>query len=333
MRVRTSLPMRLIYFLQRHGILKHTGEKGLLNRFLRANAIFKHRKQAREILFDWRASLWQVLRGQERHKLKYPRVLEIEIAPSNLTALLELWGKIPLKEVDVNQQRILWAIGPEMLFATYTTDGHSIPALYEAVVKQPYGSTYEGMRVLDIGGYYGETAIFFLARGAYEVACIEPYPPAVERIKENAKLAGVEDRLRLFPVAVGAQYGTVEFTAVPGESSIGHVKGHFDIKGLTVPLYSLQVPARTLQSIIEELGWAHIDVAKVDCEGCEYVILESTPDEILQRIKVWVMEFHQKADPIARKLQSLGYEVVYKYKPDGLGFLRAWLPGAKLPWK
>lgn len=325
--------MRLIHFLLRMGILKDSGEKGLLRRFLRANAIFKHRKQARKILFDWRASLWQVFIGQERHKLKYPRVLEIDITPSNLTALIELWEKIPLKEVDVTQQRILWAIAPNMFFATYTKDAHSIPALYEVVVKQPYGSEYAGMRVLDIGGYYGETAIFFLAHGAREVACIEPYPPAVERIKENAKFAGVEDRLRLFPVAVGAQFGSVEFIAVPSESSIGHVKGHFDIKGMAVPLHSIQVPARPLQSIIEELGWEHIDVAKVDCEGCEYVILESTSDEILRRIKVWVMEFHQKADPIAKKLQTLGYEVTYKYKPDGLGFLRAWLPGAKLPWK
>ncbi|MCS6790924.1 MAG: hypothetical protein NZ580_08105, partial [Bacteroidia bacterium] len=54
--------------------------------------------------------------------------------------------------------------------------------------------------------------------------------------------------------------------------------------------------------------------------------------ESLRRVKVWIMEFHDGAERIVRRLQALKYEVEYEERPDKIGMLKAWLPGATLPW-
>lgn len=62
------------------------------------------------------------------------------------------------------------------------------------------------------------------------------------------------------------------------------------------------------------------------------MLLGQTPEAILRRVQVWIMEFHRGAKPLVERFKALGYEVEYEEYPDGLGMLRAWLPGARLPW-
>ncbi|MDW8236502.1 MAG: FkbM family methyltransferase, partial [Bacteroidia bacterium] len=95
---------------------------------------------------------------------------------------------------------------------------------------------------------------------------------------------------------------------------------------------SVTVPVCTFEDILNEIGWEEVDVAKLDCEGCEYAIFSSASDESLRRVKVWIMEFHDGSERILRRLQALKYEVEYEEQPDKIGMLKAWLPGATLPW-
>jgi hypothetical protein len=49
-----------------------------------------------------------------------------------------------------------------------------------------------------------------------------------------------------------------------------------------------------------------VDVLKLDCEGAEYSILEHTSEDVLQRVRVIMMEFHDLKDPRRTGLQLIG---------------------------
>ena len=46
----------------------------------------------------------------------------------------------------------------------------------------------KGKTVLDVGAGEGETALFYLSKGAKEVICVEPWGPAVEMLKRNVEV-------------------------------------------------------------------------------------------------------------------------------------------------
>lgn len=219
---------------------------------------------------------------------------------------------------------------PGKKIATYTDKGLDIPVLYEIFVAGTYEGNYQGMKVLDVGAYRGESSIFFALRGASQVLCVEPSPSAAPKIRENLILSGYESQIKFLPLAVGAEAGVRSFLLTDDEASYSHLSSQTIRSGDHIA--RIQVQVRSLEQILDEVGWKSVDVAKVDCEGCEYAIFSTTPPEILRRVKVWIIETHKGEAPIVQKLQSLRYSVEFQSFPDGLGYVRAWLSDVFLPW-
>lgn len=57
-----------------------------------------------------------------------------------------------------------------------------------------------------------------------------------------------------------------------------------------------RVSTISLDSIISDFGLSTIDLLKIDCEGCEYLIFRTLRKENFERIKKIVMEFHEFSD-------------------------------------
>lgn len=59
----------------------------------------------------------------------------------------------------------------------------------------------------------------------------------------------------------------------------------------------------TLSTLLQRhgKGTEEIDLLKLDCEGAEYQIIESTPSELLRRFRAIVIEFHEEPSPGAIK--------------------------------
>jgi hypothetical protein len=78
------------------------------------------------------------------------------------------------------------------------------------------------------------------------------------------------------------------------------------------------VSVKSLQELIEELGWARVDLLKIDIEGAEIEMLASCPDDLLRRIAQISVEFHDFCGIIAptevratlARLQKLGFRYV-----------------------
>lgn len=325
-----SLGWRLIGLLERLGLLSTQGETSLGIRLLRAAHLIKPSswRTFRKLTPAPLRTLWQLLRGQKRHTLLLPEPISLLISPSNLVCLVSVWERLPLAEAKPSENKLIWEPAPGIFLHTFTNEGIDLMILEEIFVRRDYGDSYEGMRVLDIGGYRGESTLFFLLRGAQSVVCVEPNPALLSDIRRHIEENGFAERVRLYPVAIGAETGQATFLAtsdlINSTLSIESVR--------TSHPEEVSVPVWSFEQLLERVGWEEVDVAKLDCEGCEFGIFSSTPDAILRRVRVWIMEVHGEATPIVERLHALGYKVQYGEKGSLPGLLRAWQPGARLPW-
>lgn len=113
--------------------------------------------------------IWRLLVGHRTQELLLPHPVSLRITPVNLLALLQVWGKLKLLHADPAEALLIWEVAPSFQIHTYTEERSDICALEEVFLRKVYGHSYEGLRVLDVGGYSGESTLFFLMNGAVEV--------------------------------------------------------------------------------------------------------------------------------------------------------------------
>jgi hypothetical protein len=146
-------------------------------------------------------------------------------------------------------------------------------ALTEPFEKMYSVIKYEG-RVLDVGGYRGETAYLFKKWGAEEVVVYEPEHQLAKHVRETMRLNGVK----------GVVY----------ESFVGCSTSHNSVGWIDV-----------LKDGFE--------VAKVDCEGCEKHLL-SLPDDLIRKVPKWVIECHgpETLRQLGEKFLRAGFKLTFK---------------------
>ena len=154
--------------------------------------------------------------------------------------------------------------------------------LDEIYLRGAYGkSKLEGRPVIDIGSSIGDTSLYFLTRGAYIVYGFEI------------------DRERFL---------------------ISQDNIHLNKLDNSIHIYNEAADSRNLSSLIEEKGLRNVYL-KIDCEGCEYDLIENLTNKAFEAIDDIVMEYHNKSGQLLQKLTKLGYKTSRKKKiliPQGL---------------
>jgi len=154
-----------------------------------------------------------------------------------------------------------------------------------------------GATVLDLGAHIGSFAIR-AARLRSDVT-IHSYEPSSENLRllrQNLVLNGLQHRVVTCRAAVADRDGPVQlrvdgptdaFDVVAAPMTRGNGDGSTE-----------EVPARTLGSILRDVGHERVDLLKMDVEGSEYAVLESSPDAI-EKCDLVVLEWHE--DPLGRR--------------------------------
>jgi FkbM family methyltransferase len=163
--------------------------------------------------------------------------------------------------------------------------------------------------VLDVGAHIGCLALRAHQRwpGA-EVVCVEPNPANMSALDAN-----VGRFAKQVPRAATYDPGPVRLVSsiFPGSDNTGASYVLAGDKALASAEQNqtserkVTVEAVTLEALIEELDWTTIDLLKLDCEGCEFSLLERT--ESLDKIGAIVGEYHDRARfdaLIARRFSS-----------------------------
>jgi FkbM family methyltransferase len=153
--------------------------------------------------------------------------------------------------------------------------------------------------VWDVGanlGVYGAVA----GRVVDEVVAVEPYPPTVDRLRQNLARNGVDGEV--LGIALGGEGGAVELGIERADVGTQTPAVGADY-GETVT-----VPQKTGDQLIREHGVSVPTVLKVDVEGGEMAVLEGLA-ETLASVRLIYVECHGDGGRVREFLRERGFEL------------------------
>ncbi|MEM3830322.1 MAG: FkbM family methyltransferase [Conexivisphaerales archaeon] len=156
-----------------------------------------------------------------------------------------------------------------------------------------------GRVVVDIGANIGDTAIYFAIKGAKKVISLEPYPYTFALAIKNIQFSGFKDKIEIINAGYGEDIRIkIDTSFTPDNSSVLRENEN----GPEINLYSLK-------TIVSEYG---IDsgILKMDCEGCEYNLLNED-DETIKKFAMIQIEYHYGYEKLVDKLKGCGFAVKY----------------------
>jgi FkbM family methyltransferase len=179
--------------------------------------------------------------------------------------------------------------------------------------------------VVDIGANIGAAILWHAERWPrLSGVCYEPDPAAASYLRRNLAANRLAERVEVRDEAVTDRTGTAAlFQEQPG--------GGASSLEPTSPVVSFerhtQVATVAFTEAIER-GPGDISLVKMDCEGAEYPIVESSSPESWSRVRRIVMEYHPTApgrhDALRKRLGEFGLAVIKEdRRGGGLGTL--WL--------
>jgi len=127
----------------------------------------------------------------------------------------------------------------------------------------------ENRYIVDIGAGYGETAIYFILRGAEHVVAIEPCPDVFNELLENLRLNNIMDKVSPINKAVASVHDRINIDCPSGNFVVDTI---------------------SLKDIAKNINLDDA-VLKMDCEGCEYDIILNEYEYVRQFNELY-FEYH-----------------------------------------
>uniref|UniRef100_A0A7J3YU13 FkbM family methyltransferase n=1 Tax=Ignisphaera aggregans TaxID=334771 RepID=A0A7J3YU13_9CREN len=197
-----------------------------------------------------------------------------------------------------------------------------VPYLYSIFVEGEYDKfSFHNKVVLDISAYIGDTSIFFAVKGAKRVYAYEPNPEIFNILVKNIELNHLQDRILPKNLAVGKD-GYVDLLVssyAPGSTL--YIK-RFDLKNEEI-LRKVNVKSVSINTILSEVN--SVDILKMDCEGCEHVVLRDMvnsglADKVREGLilEVHFFERNQTIDEILNLMRLMGFRSINVRRVSGI---------------
>ena len=163
-------------------------------------------------------------------------------------------------------------------------------------------------RVLDIGANGGGFPLMLMLEGVKlaSVVSVEMNPATYSRLLVNL-MSNIGPSAIGINAAVCGANSPSEIFLTPSRGNTG-----YSIDGNLAGMSSSHVAVKTttLESLYEQyFSGRCIDICKIDIEGAEYDLLDSSPDDLLRKIRYVVIEFHDasKTPPVLTRFAELGF--------------------------
>jgi len=196
--------------------------------------------------------------------------------------------KYNLQQIDAETFKIntesFQLIGSQVLICTL-----------DEIESGTYDYDCQGKVVLDIGGFEGDSAVFFWAMGAKKVIIYEPVLEHNRFIQENVRLNNINAEIH--NEGIGDEDGEVTVAYEKVDNCFG-----LEAEGLS---NKMKIKIKNVTKVISE---SDAEVVKIDCEGAE-ISLVSVPDEILRKIEYAIIEVHtlQIRNSLIQKFKNSGF--------------------------
>jgi FkbM family methyltransferase len=201
-------------------------------------------------------------------------------------------------------------------------NGFDYDVVEEIFARNAYKMDLENVsRVLDLGGNIGLASLFFARSypGA-QICTVEPIPGNLAILESNLKLNHVPGRV--VPGAVGERDGKIRF--VLSQDPTQHSSEATGIVGMATG-NGIEVDMVSVPSLMKLMGWAEIDLLKIDIEGGETAVLGGRPDW-LKKVRVIIGEGHvgvgYTIEACRTDLEPMGFQVrLLDQRPGAMLFL------------
>jgi FkbM family methyltransferase len=157
-------------------------------------------------------------------------------------------------------------------------------------------------RIIDVGANVGYSVLWLAARfPTARIEAFEPVPEHVTLLKKAIAGNDLNDRVSLYPVAVGTR----------------DQEAYISIGGLRSKLSFENGPTRVRTQVVdffERAGVEVIDILKLDCEGSEYDLLMD-PRFAKLKVRRLLLEWHADQNrphadqEIVARLHELGWQI------------------------
>ena len=154
--------------------------------------------------------------------------------------------------------------------------------------------------VIDIGASIGDSAIYFAYNGAKKVIALEPYPYSFNFAVRNVKDNNLDEKVILLNAGYGKDGKLVVDDNLVSNAGMDLKDSE---KGKSIRIYSLK-------SLLSEFNLNGNLMLKMDCEGCEYNLLNEE-DQILANFSKIQIEYHYGYQRLVDKLRMAGFEVKF----------------------
>jgi FkbM family methyltransferase len=239
----------------------------------------------------------------------------VEGNPARVVRRLGITGDLPPSveaDTDVGRMRLLLA--DEVITPALRRDGRWEPEEADALRAR----LRRGMTVVDVGANIGYMTLVAAqaVRPGGRVIAIEPHPDNVALLRHNAE-ANAAGTVEVVAAAAWRESGTVRLAVSEVNA------GDHRTEALTSERATVEVPAVRLDDV---LGDAAVDLIKLDCQGCEHVVLSGAAALIARSrplifAEFWPMGIRQLGDDpaaVLRGYRRMGYAISVLEEP-GLG--------------
>ena len=174
--------------------------------------------------------------------------------------------------------------------------------------------------IVDIGAHIGLFSLFasqFCKNG--KIFCFEPMKENHEMLLDNIDLNKIKNIVPL-NLAVSKEKEYVKIYLNSDESAHS-VFPHGNI--------FVEVKSTTIEIFFDEYKIENCNLMKIDCEGAEYEIIDSIPDEYFSRINKMIIEYHivdkkpELYQNLLKKLENNLFKIKTKKISENIGMIYA----------
>ena len=171
--------------------------------------------------------------------------------------------------------------------------------------------------VIDAGASVGLFTQYMLNKGAKQVASVECDDRSIVALFSNFIS---NPKVKIIGVALSDNDGEKELYWKEDNPLVNSL----DINGSEFSTQdnpnSKTVKTTTLETLISNLNWDQIDLLKIDIEGSEWDVINTTPDDTFQSIDKILLEYHWpkgRLQSIISRFQSLGFKHMFESGCNG----------------
>jgi FkbM family methyltransferase len=170
--------------------------------------------------------------------------------------------------------------------------------LLEPLIEMYGNINVDNAVVVDVGAFLGETALLFVKRGAKRVYAFEPVKTFYDYLVKNIARNSAEDKIIPFNCGVWFRNTVLNVTLLGTGTGLRVNANH----------PSVELDVRDLKDVLTMIHDKEgvIDLVKMDCEGCEYSLLQ-LDEEYIKLSKQYIMEIHGCETSLIDKMLQAGY--------------------------